>query len=148
SSQLCLNASLADELGLNKHEQERLLTEPALTSLQGETCYDPALLEGMLIKADLGKDTLSISVPQAYRDYVSEYWDPPSRWNEGVNGALLDYNLHLRESYTQRGDSTSLSAYGVAGANIDAWRLRAHWQSRYEHRQDKDGQDKSQSDFE
>ncbi|ELF5324217.1 fimbria/pilus outer membrane usher protein [Vibrio cholerae] len=148
SSQLCLNASLADELGLKKHEQERLLTEPALTSLQGETCYDPALLEGMLIKADLGKDTLSISVPQAYRDYVSEYWDPPSRWNEGVNGALLDYNLHLRESYTQRGDSTSLSAYGVAGANIDAWRLRAHWQSRYEHRQDKDGQDKSQSDFE
>nr|WP_158118603.1 fimbria/pilus outer membrane usher protein [Vibrio cidicii] len=148
SSQLCLNASLADELGLKTHEQERLLTEPALTSLQGETCYDPAVLEGMLIKADLGKDTLSISVPQAYRDYVSEYWDPPSRWNEGVNGALLDYNLNLRESHTQRGDSTSLSAYGVAGANIEAWRLRAHWQSRYEHRQDKDGQDQSQSDFE
>ena len=46
---------------------------------QGE-CLDEASLKGMEIRGDLATSSLYLSIPQAYLDYVSEDWDPPSRW--------------------------------------------------------------------
>lgn len=136
SSQLCLTVALANELGLKKHDLERLLTGG-----KSGSCLNPDVLEGIVIKGDISKDTLLISVPQAYRDYVSDSWDPPSRWDEGVNGALLDYGINLQENHSTHGngDTTNVSAYGVAGVNMGAWRLRADWQGRYERNKEQAG---------
>ncbi|HDZ8965061.1 TPA: fimbria/pilus outer membrane usher protein [Aeromonas dhakensis] len=145
-SQLCLTQALAEELGLKQAEFERLLaSNPYL--LDGQACYDPDVLDGMLIKGEINKDTLTISVPQAYRDYVSDAWDPPSRWDEGVNGAFLDYGINLQESRSTESNSTNASAYGVAGANAGVWRLRADWQGRYQRNDTQGSEEHSQSEF-
>jgi outer membrane usher protein PapC len=144
NSLFCITADLAEELGLKESELERLL---ASTS-QG-SCYDPEVLEGIVIKGDLSKDTLTISIPQAYRDYTSESWDPPSRWDDGVNGILLDYGLNLQENRAAHGHgkSTNISAYGVAGINVGPWRLRADWQGRHQNSKSQDGSEHSQRQF-
>ena len=145
TSQLCLTKDLISELGLKNSELEHFL---ATGPIEGESdCYNPEELSGMLIKGELNKDTLTISIPQAYQEYATQYWDPPSRWEEGVNGALLDYGINLRENRSEFVDSTDLSAYGVAGINLGAWRIRADWQSRYQHKRGVDSKDYQSSDF-
>ncbi|WP_429179130.1 fimbria/pilus outer membrane usher protein [Aeromonas salmonicida] len=143
-SRLCLTTELANELGLKAPELARLLA-----SMREGKCYNPDVLEGVVIKGDISKDTLTISVPQAYRDYVSESWDPPSRWDAGVNGALLDYGINLQESRTAhgKGQSTNISAYGVAGINVGPWRLRADWQGRHQNSKNQEGTEQAQSTF-
>lgn len=149
SSLLCMRTELANELGLKAPELERLLASKQLVGSQGGECYNPDVLEGIVIKGDISKDTLTISIPQAYRDYVSESWDPPSRWDEGVSGALLDYGINLQESRTAHGNgkSTNASAYGVAGVNMGAWRLRADWQGRYQRNEGPESDKYAQSGF-
>ena len=34
-------------------------------------------------------------------EYTDENWDPPSRWDEGVAGLLLDYNLNASSQHQQ-----------------------------------------------
>lgn len=149
SSQLCLTAELASELGLKQPELKHLLASQPRLLADEQACFDPAILEGIVIKGEINKDTLTISVPQAYRDYASDSWDPPSRWDEGVNGALLDYGLNLQESHSAHGNgnSTNASAYGVAGINTGTWRLRADWQGRYQRNESQGGDEHAQSDF-
>lgn len=149
SSQLCLTAELANELGLKTSELDRLLANRQEVPPQAGECYNPDVLEGMVIKGEINKDTLTISVPQAYRDYASESWDPPSRWDEGVDGALLDYGINLQENQSAHGNgnSTNASAYGVAGINVGKWRWRADWQGRYQHNEGREGNDHTMSEF-
>ena len=146
-SQVCLTADLANELGLKAAELDRLLTSPPISKKAGSVCYNPSVLEGMLIRGELNKDTLTFSVPQAYRNYMSDSWEPPSRWDNGVNGALLDYGINLRNDHSEYNNKTSLTGYGVAGINANVWRLRANWQGRYQHTENKNGLEDSQSEF-
>lgn len=149
NSQLCLTTELVDELGLKKSERERLLASKHTVGSHGETCYNPDELEGMVIKGELNKDQLTISIPQAYRDYASASWDPPSRWDEGANGALLDYGINLQERHAAHGagNNTNASAYGVAGINMGSWRLRADWQGHYQRTDSPMSSDREQSQF-
>lgn len=149
NSQLCLTEELASELGLKQPELERLLATQPHSLSDGQACYDPVVLDGILIKGEINKDTLTISVPQAYRDYASDSWDTPSRWDEGVNGALLDYGINLQQSNSahSNGNSTNASAYGVAGVNAGVWRLRADWQGRYQRNESQGGEEHTQSEF-
>ncbi|MCP5854500.1 hypothetical protein NL323_31655, partial [Klebsiella pneumoniae] len=57
-------------------------------------CLDKRSVKGMEIRGDLPTTSLYLSIPQAYLEYTDENWDPPSRWDEGVAGLLLDYNLN------------------------------------------------------
>lgn len=129
SSSLCFTSELVKELSL----KPSLLSE-ILTAGENESgCYSMTLLSGLVTKGDIGKDTLMISIPQHYRIYATESWDPPARWENGISGLLLDYGANLQYSKTENGDNnTSLSTYGVAGINVAPWRFRADWQARYE----------------
>lgn len=129
-SQACLGKELVDQLGL---------TDAALNGLawwHQEQCLDVASLPGMEARGDLGTNTLYLSVPQAYLEYSSVDWDPPSRWEEGIPGILLDYNLNAQtqRQHQEGNQNYNLSGNGVAGANLGSWRLRASWQMRVEHR--------------
>lgn len=128
-SEACIAPQLVEQLGLK---------ESALTQLkwwhQGQ-CLDPRSLEGMEVKGDLGAGALYLNIPQAYLEYTAENWEPPSRWDNGISGILFDYNLNA-QSQRQQKQSTqayNLSGNGTLGANLEAWRLRADWQSRLEH---------------
>ncbi|CAI1108916.1 Outer membrane usher protein papC precursor [Serratia quinivorans] len=125
-SQACLSPTLVDQLGLKGEAQK------ALTWWHQDECLDISSLKGMEARGDLATAALYLSIPQAYLEYASADWDPPSRWDEGIPGLLFDYNLNGQTQYQQRdgSQSHSLSGNGVAGANLGAWRLRADWQGQ------------------
>ncbi len=52
-------------------------------------CLIPETIPGMTVSGSLAKETVTITVPQAYIEFTSDNWDPPSRWDEGVPALLL-----------------------------------------------------------
>lgn len=127
SSKACVNPTLVKQLGL----------KPGLIGNltwwhQGE-CLEESSLAGMEVRGDLSTSSLYVSIPQAYLEYISEDWDPPSRWDEGIPGILLDYSVNAQhqQQLQQKTYSQNLSGNGVVGANLSAWRLRADWQGNF-----------------
>lgn len=126
-SQACLTPILVEQLGLKAAEVAKL------TAWRGGECLDIQGLPGTQVSGDLATSTLSISLPQAYLEYSAINWDPPSRWDEGVPGLLVDYNMTAQSIYQRNeGNHFNLSGNGTVGANAGAWRLRADWQGRVE----------------
>ncbi|MDH2267783.1 outer membrane usher protein [Serratia marcescens] len=128
-SEVCISPALVEKLGFKSD---------ALAKLRwwhDEQCLDLTSLNGLEAKGDLATSTLYLNVPQAYLEYSSPDWDPPSRWDEGIPGLLLDYNLNSQVQRTQQNSqqSYSLSGNGTTGANLGAWRLRADWQMNINH---------------
>ena len=128
-SQACISKALVEQLGLK---------EDAMKSLtwwhQGE-CLDESSVKGMESRGDLATSALYLSVPQAYLEYSSEDWDPPSRWDEGIPGLLFDYNVNAQNRHQQKNGTReyNVSGNGTAGANLGAWRMRADWQGQLSH---------------
>lgn len=130
-SKVCLDPSLVEKFGL----KPKIIS--SLVWWHNDSCLDLNSLSGATTKADLSTSTLYINIPQAYLEYTADNWDPPTRWEDGISGALFDYNLnaqvnqqirsHQSTSYTTNGN-------GVAGMNLGVWRFRADWQSRFEKR--------------
>ncbi|MBI6182957.1 fimbrial assembly protein [Serratia liquefaciens] len=128
-SEACITPQLVEQLGL---KESALLK---LTWWHQNQCLDPRSLEGMEVRGDLGAAALYLNIPQAYLEYTAENWDPPSRWDEGIPGLLLDYNLNAQSQRQKKQGTQSynLSGNGTVGGNLGAWRLRADWQSRLDH---------------
>ncbi|CAI1066629.1 Outer membrane usher protein papC precursor [Serratia plymuthica] len=123
NSRLCVPPSLVDKFDLTKAAQEQLTLWH-----QGE-CTSLDRQKEITARYDQEKQTLNISIPQAWLTFHDENWVPPSQWDNGVNGALLDYNLLGSQYMPQHGDSsTSFSSYGTTGFNLGAWRARADYQ--------------------
>ncbi|TFZ52395.1 outer membrane usher protein [Serratia proteamaculans] len=119
----CLSPALVKQLGLK---------DSILSGLRWrDDCLDFSSLKGMTVRGELGTSSLYLSIPQAYLEYSDDSWDPPSRWDEGIPGVLLDYNLNGQVNRQQSsGTDSTLSGNGTAGGNLGAWRLRADWQAQ------------------
>ncbi|MDY7605650.1 outer membrane usher protein [Serratia marcescens] len=128
-SAACISPAMVEQFGLKPDMKEKLTWWH-----QGE-CLSLESLPGMSARADLGSANLTLGVPQAYLEYAADNWDPPSRWDEGVPGLLLDYYFNAQtQRQQQRGQQGyNLSGNGTVGANLGAWRLRADWQTRLDH---------------
>ncbi len=129
-SEACISPALVEQLGLKSQ------AEASLGWWHQGQCLQISRLEGMEAHGDLATSTLYISIPQAYLEYVSADWEPPSRWDNGIPGILLDYNVNAqiqRQSQQSGSQNQELSGNGVLGANQGAWRLRANWQSQMAH---------------
>lgn len=128
-SRACINPKLVEQLGL----KPGVLKDLAWWHKGG--CLDKRSVKGMEIRGDLPTTSLYLSIPQAYLEYTDENWDPPSRWDEGVAGLLLDYNLNASSQHQQsEGSNTqALSGNGTAGGNLGSWRFRADWQANLDH---------------
>ncbi|WP_333902147.1 outer membrane usher protein [Enterobacter wuhouensis] len=123
----CLTPELIKQFGL----KSSVLSE--VKWWHNNQCLDISILEGLTIRPDLGSSTLYINMPQAYLEYTSENWDPPSSWDNGIPGVLFDYNLNAMSSKGQDvGRDNNVSGNGTAGANLGPWRVRADWQARYD----------------
>ncbi|MGL5385885.1 MAG: outer membrane usher protein [Enterobacterales bacterium] len=128
SSEPCLTPELVDLLGLKDSALKHLVWQ------SDRQCVDPQSIPGLMAQGDLATSALQLSVPQAYLEYSSAEWDPPSRWDNGIPGLLLDYNMNFQTSRQQnQGQNYSLSGNGTTGANLGAWRLRADWQLQVNH---------------
>ncbi|CAM3997465.1 outer membrane usher protein [Serratia silvae] len=124
-SRACVSRALVEQLGFKEG-----IVKDLTWWHQGE-CLDERDLKGMEVRGDLSTATLYLNIPQAYLEYTADNWDPPSRWEDGLPGLLLDYNTNVqaqRRLHTGV-NSYNLSGNGVAGANLGSWRLRANWQA-------------------
>lgn len=111
-------------------------------------CLTFSSLPGLTVQPDLGSGTLYISVPQAYLEYTAENWDPPALWDDGVTGAIFDYNVNAMSTrQTDSNNDQSISGNGTTGGNIGPWRVRADWQSQYDHSNDEDGETQQSWDW-
>ncbi|CAD5682832.1 outer membrane usher protein [Escherichia coli] len=77
------------------------------------------------IRYDVNDQRLDIDVPQAwimknYQNYVD-----PSLWENGINAAMLSYNLNGYHSESPGRTNDSIYAAFNGGINLGAWRLRA-----------------------
>ncbi|AXU96061.1 PapC/FimD family outer membrane usher protein [Erwinia persicina] len=128
-STACISPSMVEQFGLKPDMKEKLTWWH-----QGE-CLSLKSLPGMSTRGDLGSASLTVSLPQAYLEYSADNWDPPSRWDNGVPGLLLDYYLNAQtQRQQQRGEQKyNVSGNGTIGGNLGAWRLRADWQTRLDH---------------
>jgi outer membrane usher protein FimD/PapC len=129
SSRACINSTLTAQLGLKAN------VLGGVTWWHDGECLDENSVDGMEIRGDLATNGLYLNIPQAYLEYTDENWDPPSRWDEGILGMMLDYNLNAQSRHQlKQGDrGYNLSGNGTAGANIGPWRLRADWQANINH---------------
>lgn len=123
----CLTQEMVEQFGLTKDALKKLIWSPQ------NQCMDLASLPGLELTPNLATSSLMINLPQAWLEYNSPDWDPPSRWEEGIGGVLLDYSLYAQSRFQPRGqDTQNLSGNGVLGANFGAWRFRADWQGSYD----------------
>ena len=87
NSRLCLPPSLVDKFDLTKEARAKL------TLWHQERCTSLDQEKEVTARYDQEKQTLNISIPQAWLTFHDENWVPPSQWDESLNGALLYYTL-------------------------------------------------------
>lgn len=126
-SEPCLSLEIVNLLGLTPDAIKKL------TWWHDGECLKQESLPGLLFNGELATSSLDISIPQAYMEYSSPNWDPPSRWDNGISALFIDYNINGNTTHSYNGspDTSSINSNGVTGVNLGAWRFRADWQSRY-----------------
>ena len=124
NSLACLSPALVSALGLKEQ------TIKTLTWWRAGACLEISSITGMQARGDLSTSGLYLSVPQDQLEYTAANWDPPSRWDDGITGALFDYNFNARTTDRKGKRSDNLNGNGTAGFNMGAWRLRGDWQSQ------------------
>lgn len=118
---VCIPVDLADALGLKDDIRKTFAVKA--------NCVDFSTQPTITFKLDMANQRLEIAIPQAMLAWRSDSWMPPSTWDEGVAGLLLDYNLFASTYRPNHGaHSENYNAYGTAGANLGAWRLRSDYQ--------------------
>lgn len=118
---VCLTAHQVSLLALKKEALAQVRTI-------APDCLDVSPLPGVAFNNAAG--TLDITLPQAWMTYSDPDWTPPERWDNGVNGAIFDYNLSGQATHylQESGHYQSLSGYGQSGFNLGAWRFRGQYQ--------------------
>ncbi len=124
--QVCIPSELADTFALQDTIRASLPEK--------EGCVDFASRPDITLMFEQASQTLKVSIPQAWLQYRAADWMPPSTWDNGVPGLLLDYNLFASHYQPNDGSSTdNANTYGTAGANMGAWRLRSDYQYTQTH---------------
>lgn len=142
SSEPCLPANVVALFGLKPGIAEKVVY------WHNNSCADLNALEGVTTRTDLGAGILYLTIPQAWLEYSDANWVPPSRWDDGIPGLLLDYNLNTLASKPQHGSSiNSASLNGTAGANLGAWRLRGDYQGNYSNAGNNNSQSRQNFDW-
>lgn len=92
-------------------------------------CTDlPSLMPGAESRFDFEKQKLKISIPQAFLENNARGYISPDNWDDGINAALLNYNLTGGNSYGENSSDNYFLSLN-SGLNIGAWRIRdrANW---------------------
>ncbi|EMI4478326.1 fimbria/pilus outer membrane usher protein [Enterobacter hormaechei] len=119
--QVCIPPELADTFALQDDVRHALPEK--------EGCVDFAARPDIKFTFEQGSQTLKVTIPQAWLQYRAVDWMPPSTWDNGVPGVLLDYNLFASHYQpNSSGSNDNANTYGTAGANMGAWRLRSDYQ--------------------
>jgi outer membrane usher protein PapC len=119
----CLTADIIELIGFTQESLDKITYDA------DNQCANFRQLPGVELRPDQGEGILNIIIPTSLLEYFDTSWLPPSRWENGIPGILLDYNLNGYVNGPEQGNKTrSLSYNGTTGANLGAWRFRADYQ--------------------
>ncbi len=103
----------------------RVTAFPALQQAKAGVCV---LLERIIPESFMIFDTeamrLNISIPQAALVHRPRGWVSPAYWDEGINAALLGWQVSGSHNDGEYGNSNSEYLYLTSGLNLGPWRLR------------------------
>ncbi|KNC29095.1 hypothetical protein FF38_10472, partial [Lucilia cuprina] len=140
--QACITDDIVSILGLKEKVKE------GLSTWNNGQCIDLLSLKGTEIVPKLNESTLVIKIPQIWLEYISSTWLPPSRWDDGITGALLDYNINANVAIPHEGRNTQNIFYnGTVGYNLGSWRVRSDYQGSYTRTSGNDENNKNLLDF-
>nr|WP_318383681.1 fimbria/pilus outer membrane usher protein [uncultured Enterobacter sp.] len=99
---------------------------PTVADISEEKCIDPALLvQGSVWALNADKLELNVVIPQIYLDLNARDYISPTRWDEGINALMVNYNFsasHTLKSHYDEDETYYLNLQN--GVNLGAWRLR------------------------
>lgn len=123
----CLTDEIVSRMGLTMDSLDKI-------TWGEDKCADLSALPGVTMRTEPSDEALYITMPQAWLEYTDATWLPPSRWDNGIPGLLLDYNINgMVEKQQKEQQKQSLSYYGSLGMNMGAWRLRSDYQGNIRH---------------
>lgn len=97
-----------------------------LDNLDNNLCLDPQpLVPGATWQFDANKLNFNVNIPQIYLDVAAHNYISPSRWDEGINALIMNYDfsgMHTLKSDYDEEDYSFLNLRN--GINLGAWRLR------------------------
>lgn len=139
----CFSLELVQQFGLKEEYLQKL------TTWHNGQCIDITGLAGVVENPDIGRSVITLNVPQAYMEFISDDWVPSAMWDNGIPGVLADYNLSAQTRKIQQGGTeNTASGNGIVGFNMGPWRLRADWQASYDDPASQNvGSSQSQSKF-
>lgn len=116
----CLTRSQLTSLGVNT------LKIPDIAVMKSAACVPfTRLITDAVSAFDVGRQRLSISIPQAFMGNHARGYIAPELWDNGITAGLLNYNYTGSEMRTRDGGTRNYSYLNLhAGLNLGAWRLR------------------------
>lgn len=124
---ICIPTNLLDLIGLKDSVKEKV------TFSDDGQCLDLSGLTGVQSIVELSTLSLKITIPQLWMEYRDPNWIPPALWEEGINGAFIDYNANATVTEESQGNKqVYLSTNGTTGVNIGSWRFRGDYNATYQ----------------
>lgn len=116
----CLTRSQLASLGVNT------LILPDIATIKSTACVPFTRLIAESASAfDVGRQRLSISIPQAFMGNQARGYIAPELWDNGIPAGLLNYNYTGSEVRSRNGGTRNYSYLNLqSGLNLGAWRLR------------------------
>lgn len=100
----------------------------SLQNVDDKTCVNPVpLIDGSTWLLDANKLALNITIPQIYLNTAAYDYISPSRWDEGINAIMVNYDFSGSHTVKSNYDSGNDDTYYLNlrnGINLGAWRLR------------------------
>lgn len=135
TSALCITPEMIELFSLKKSIRNKILQD------KRNQCVELPKSMNINYVFDKANQNILFSIPQAWLEYDDPYWVPPSQWDNGIAGLLIDYNLFTNYSAPKNSNETfSASSNGTTGVNLGAWRFRADYQYQYNRSQGKTNQ--------
>jgi outer membrane usher protein len=127
SVQPCFLRERLEVLGVNFIKVDEYLQKEGrvLTPLAAGACAPiEHWIPGASAQFDAAELKLNLSVPQIFLKNRAQGWVDPALWEDGINAAMLDYDVNAFFSKNDNSNNTSLYAGLRPGVNIAGWRLR------------------------
>lgn len=125
STQACLTPAMLQRWGV---DMQKL---PMLNKIDNHDVQCVPLTEWIAhshVSFDMGKQRLSVNIPQIALLKMAQGDISPTQWNDGVNAVILNYQLFAARydaSYSGNKKTTySFNTMLQGGVNMGAWRLR------------------------
>ncbi|WP_305832158.1 fimbria/pilus outer membrane usher protein [Photobacterium leiognathi] len=117
--QPCISLQKLSSFGLD-------LTKISEKKLNQKSCFEYQQIKDLGVEVDTAKQTLSISIPQAYLNKDVRGYIDKSRWDNGITSAYMNYYLTGYYNSYHGDNANSVSANVLLGANFNEWRYRSN----------------------